>query len=110
MLGTLLGLVRLLFNLGDSGLGLVGSAMGFAMITTVYGLVISNLVIKPIVIKMEQRLREQQAWQRVKQEILVLLFEKAHPSVIEEALSAFKTDRPVNMSPGDTSLASLASA
>lgn len=110
MLGTLLGLVRLLFNLADSGLGLVGSAMGFAMITTVYGLVISNLLIKPVVIKMEQRLREQLAWQRVKQEMLVLLFEKAHPAVIEEALSAFKAGRPAYMRPAATSLASVASA
>jgi chemotaxis protein MotA len=110
MLGTLLGLVRLLFNLGDSGLDLVGSAMGFAMITTVYGLVICNLVIKPVVIKLEQRLREQLAWQRVKYEMMVLLFEKAHPAVIEETLSAFKTGRPVYMKSADTTLASAAHA
>ena len=107
MLGTLLGLVRLLFNLGDSGLGLVGSAMGFAMITTVYGLVISNLVIKPIVIKLEQRLREQLAWQRVKHEMMVLLFEKAHPAVIQEALSAFRFNRPAHLRSADSSVASM---
>jgi len=84
--------------------------MGFAMITTVYGLVISNLVIKPVVIKLEQRLREQLAWQRVKHEMMVLLFEKAHPAIIEETLSAFKTGRPVQMKSADTSLASVAHA
>ena len=46
------------------------------MITTVYGLVAANLIIKPMAIKMEQRFREQLAWQKVKHEMLMLLFEK----------------------------------
>ncbi|HIP52463.1 MAG TPA: hypothetical protein EYH03_00430, partial [Chromatiales bacterium] len=70
MLGTLLGLVRLLFSLGDSGLESVGAAMGFAMITTVYGLVVANLVIKPIAIKVEHQSRERLAWWYLKYELL----------------------------------------
>ncbi len=53
MLGTLFGLMSLLFRLGESGLAEIGVSMGFAMITTVYGLVLSNLIIKPLAIKME---------------------------------------------------------
>lgn len=93
MLGTLLGLVHLLFSLGDGGLGVVGSAMGFAMITTIYGLVTSNLILKPTAIKLEQRLREQLAWQRVKFELVMLLHEKAHPTVIQETLHAFSNGK-----------------
>lgn len=93
MLGTLLGLVHLLFSLGDGGLGVVGSAMGFAMITTIYGLVTSNLILKPTAIKLEQRLREQLVWQRVKFELVMLLHEKAHPTVIQETLHAFNSGK-----------------
>lgn len=110
MLGTLLGLVRLLFSLGDSGLDVVGSAMGFAMITTVYGLVAANLLIKPVAIKMEQRLREQQAWQQVKHELLVLLLEKQHPAVIKETLNAFVTGKPIDLQPDIVPEATLANA
>lgn len=110
MLGTLLGLVRLLFSLGDSGLETVGAAMGFAMITTVYGLVASNLLIKPVAIKLEQRLREQLAWQRVKYELMMLLYEKAHPSLIQETLDAFETGKPVTTRPETVTTASMASA
>lgn len=110
MLGTLLGLVRLLFNLGDGGLDAVGAAMGFAMITTVYGLVTSNLVIKPMAIKVEQRLREQLAWQRVKYELIMLLHEKAHPAVIKESLNAFVTGTPTRIRPANSPAASMASA
>ncbi|MCP4285295.1 MAG: hypothetical protein GY792_12720 [Gammaproteobacteria bacterium] len=110
MLGTLLGLVRLLFSLGESGLDVVGAAMGFAMITTVYGLVAANLIIKPMAIKMEQRFREQLAWQNVKHEMLMLLFEKGHPEVIRETLNAFTTGRPMHLKPDNASVTTLASA
>jgi len=110
MLGTLLGLVRLLFSLGESGLDVVGAAMGFAMITTVYGLVTANLIIKPMAIKMEQRFREQLAWQKVKHEMLMLLFEKAHPEVIRETLNAFITGRPLHLKPENSPVTNLASA
>ncbi|MCB1861546.1 MAG: MotA/TolQ/ExbB proton channel family protein [Chromatiaceae bacterium] len=110
MLGTLLGLINLLFNLGDGGLDVVGAAMGFAMITTVYGLVAANLIIKPMAIKMEQRFREQLAWQSVKHELLMLLFEKAHPEVIRETLNAFITGRPLQLKPENASVTTLARA
>ncbi len=89
MLGTLLGLVRLLFSLGQSGIEVAGASMGFAMITTVYGLVIANLVLKPIAIKAERRSRERLAWWYLKYELLMMLYEKEHPTMIKEALHGF---------------------
>ncbi|MCB1852682.1 MAG: MotA/TolQ/ExbB proton channel family protein [Gammaproteobacteria bacterium] len=110
MLGTLLGLVRLLFSLGESGLEEAGAAMGFAMITTVYGLVTANLIIKPMAIKMEQRYREQLAWQKVKYEMLMLLYEKGHPEVIRETLNAFITGQPLHLTPEKSPESHLVSA
>lgn len=89
MLGTLLGLLNLLFGLGESGLSEIGMAMGFAMITTVYGLALANLVIKPLLMKMEQQSRERLAWMLVKYEALLMLHEQQHPTLIRESLEAF---------------------
>ena len=94
MLGTLLGLLKLLFDLGESGLNEVGIAMGFAMITTVYGLALANLIIKPLAIKMEQQSRYHLAWMMVKYEALLMLHEKQHPALIQEAFEAFGPDKP----------------
>jgi len=110
MLGTLLGLLQLLFSLGDRDLEEVGAAMGFAMITTVYGLVAANLLIKPLAIKMEQRFREQLAWQKVKHEMLMLLFEKGHPELIRETLNAFITGRPLHLKPENSTVTQTANA
>ena len=92
MLGTLFGLAQMLFSLGDDGLAMVGAAMGFSIITTVYGLVAANLIIKPLALKMEQRSNEFLAMLAVKNELLLMLFEKEHPMVIREALSIFKVN------------------
>lgn len=54
MLGTLLGLISMLRSLhGD--FQSIGSSMAIAMITTLYGILLANLLFKPIAIKFERR-------------------------------------------------------
>ena len=93
MLGTLMGLARMLFSLGNNGLAEVGAAMGFSMITTVYGLVTAVLILKPIAIKMEQKCRERLAWQHIKYELLLMLSQREHPTLIRESLDALTAGR-----------------
>jgi len=88
MLGTLLGLVRMLFGLGDNGLDVVGSAMGFAMITTVYGLVAANLAIKPVMSKMERQSRERLAGYHIRYQLLMMMFARDNATLIRESLQA----------------------
>jgi len=93
-------LARMLFSLGNEGLAEVGAAMGFSMITTVYGLVTAVLILKPIAIKMEQRSRERLAWQHIKYELLLMLSKKEHPTMIREALDALTLGRELKPEPG----------
>jgi chemotaxis protein MotA len=89
MLGTLLGLVQMLFGLGDKGIHEVGMAMGFAMLTTVYGLVGANLLLKPLVAKMEQQSRARISWMYAQLEAVLMLRERSHPLHIREALETY---------------------
>ncbi len=89
MLGTLMGLVQMLFALGDKGINEVGAVMGFAMLTTVYGLVASNLWLKPLVTKMEQRSRSRLAWMYAQLEAVMMFKERSHPLHIREALEIY---------------------
>lgn len=91
MLGTLLGLAHMLFSLGDEGLAVVGASMGFALITTVYGLVIANVIIKPVAMKMERQARDELAWYHIKYELLMMLHKKDHPTLVQESLDTFVT-------------------
>ncbi len=91
MLGTLFGLVHMLHGLGESGLGQIGSAMGFAMITTLYGIVAANLFLKPLAIKKERRIEQQLIKMAISHEGILLLYNRQHPVIIKETLDAFLT-------------------
>src|SRR3546814_5581769 len=59
LLGTLAGMVAMLRELGTGDIARVGSGMAVAMLATLYGVVLSNLIFKPIAIKIEQRRSEE---------------------------------------------------
>ena len=51
MVGTLIGLVFMLFNMGGSGgASAIGPAMAVALLTTFYGAVLANLIFNPLLI------------------------------------------------------------
>ncbi|MCU7846303.1 MAG: MotA/TolQ/ExbB proton channel family protein [Candidatus Thiodiazotropha sp. (ex Monitilora ramsayi)] len=86
MLGTLLGLIQMLFGLGSGDLGTIGAAMGFAMLTTVYGLVLANLVLKPVASKLEEHGRKQIARRVAYLQAVMLLCDKQHAELIREMM------------------------
>ena len=90
MLGTLFGLVHMLSGLGDTGLGEIGSSMAFAMMTTLYGIVASNLFFKPLAIKMERRTHKRLLRMGMLMEGMLMTYEKRHPTLIRETLEAFE--------------------
>lgn len=89
MLGTLFGLIQMLSVLGGDGLEEIGKAMGFAMMTTVYGLVISNVIFRPMISKLEKKAEARLAWFNVQFEAIQMLYEKRHPKIMKEYLDAF---------------------
>ncbi len=99
MLGTLFGLVQMLSGLGNSGLNEIGVTMAFAMITTVYGIVASNLLFKPLAIKMERRTNQRLMRMNSLREGILQIYDKRHPTLIKETLDAFYAHHQVQVSP-----------
>lgn len=89
MLGTLFGLVHMLSGIGDAGLNEIGGAMAFAMITTVYGIIASNLVFKPLAIKMERRTSQRLMQMTSLMEGVLQIHQKRHPMLIKESLESY---------------------
>lgn len=88
MFGTLLGMIHMLYGLGDEGLNEMGATMGFAMLTTLYGLVLANLVCKPLALKLERQDAEFVAHLEVLVEGLMMVHEKKHPLIIRDMFTA----------------------
>ena len=55
MLGTLVGLINLMAILGDGSMQTIGQQLAIGLMTTFYGILLANLVCKPIAVKLERR-------------------------------------------------------
>ena len=106
MLGTLLGLVQMLFGLGSGDVDRIGASMGFAMLTTVYGLVLANLLLKPLASKLEQIGRRTTSQSAAQLQAVLLLYDRPHAEIIREVMDEM---RPA-ASPGDVGNLSFAAS
>mgnify|MGYP001553360797 CR=1 FL=1 len=111
MLGTLLGLVQLLFNLSANGVEQAGAAMGFAMITTFYGLLITNVGLKPVTLKLEKSYQLEIRQAMIKLELVMLLYQRESmlkiDSTIRRGLTGIAGQSIYNTSGSEQSIALL---
>ncbi len=89
MLGTLVAMVHMLYGLESADINEIGRSMAFAMITTLYGIIISNLICKPLAIKMEQALQQKMLVLNMWVEGINGMAAKRHPQLIREAMDTF---------------------
>jgi chemotaxis protein MotA len=89
MCGTLVGMVNMLYGMGGPDLLNVGHNMAVALMTTLYGLVLSNLIFKPIAIKIERRTEKRAMIMRMIVEGTILLAGNRSPVFIRETLKSF---------------------
>ena len=93
MVGSLVGLVNMLHTIGSGDLSAVSSDMGIALVTTFYGLLLANLLFKPIASKLEQRRQLSIIQLTIMAEGIALIQQQRTPSVIRDTLMAFLQDQ-----------------
>jgi chemotaxis protein MotA len=91
MVGTLIGLVFMLFGMGNSedGIGNIGPSMGVALITTFYGTILANLIFNPFAEKIKSRNKENVQAFQLMIEGVCLLHQKKHPLDVKDKLTAY---------------------
>lgn len=87
LIGTLIGLVSLLSNMKEPSM--IGPSMSVALLTTLYGAVIANLVALPIADKLKLRSQEEELNKRLVVEGVLGLQKGLNPRVLEEFLNTF---------------------
>ncbi|HUH88033.1 MAG TPA: MotA/TolQ/ExbB proton channel family protein [Pusillimonas sp.] len=92
MLGTLVGLVNLMFMLGDGDLTAIGQQMSLALMTTLYGILLANLLFKPIAVKLERRTEERVALMNMIMQGLSMMSQKRGPAFMRETMKTFMAD------------------
>lgn len=86
MLGTLIGLVNMLHGMGGASMEEIGVNMGLALLTTFYGVVLANLLLKPIALKLERRTEARVLLMNTIMEGVLLLARGHRPAYIREFL------------------------
>jgi chemotaxis protein MotA len=89
MLATLIGLVNLMTVLGSQGMDVIGKQMGIALIATFYGILLANLICKPIAIKLERRTEQRLVLMNMVLQGISMMCERRGPAVVRETLNSF---------------------
>jgi len=104
MIGTLIGLVQMLASMSDPSS--IGPAMAVALLTTLYGALIANLVCLPIADKLSLRSQQEQLNRSIILESAIGITRGVSPLVLEESLKIFlspkerETAKPVKAPEG----------
>jgi len=90
MIGTLVGLILMLGSLEDPST--LGPNMAVALITTLYGTVLANLVFLPMASKLENKTEEEVFIKQIIIEGVIGVQSGQNPRILEEKLSAFLSE------------------
>ena len=87
MIGTLVGLVQMLANMSDAAT--IGPAMAVALLTTLYGAVMANVLFIPLADKLALRSQEEERNRKLIIEGVLGILKGLNPRVMEEFLETF---------------------
>ncbi len=87
MIGTLIGLVQMLQNMDDPSS--IGPAMAVALLTTMYGSFLANVIFLPMAKKLEQRSEDETRNLELMKEGIISIQKGEHPSLVKEKLQSF---------------------
>ena len=108
MIGTLVGLVQMLANMDDPQS--IGPAMAVALLTTLYGAVIANLVALPIADKLESKTEEERLTKELILESITQIHARQSPMILADILEGFLPENQRNRSDDDDDEAEEADA
>jgi chemotaxis protein MotA len=87
MIGTLIGLVQMLANLSDPSS--LGPAMAVAMLTTLYGALLANIVAIPIADKLELRSQEEKVVNTMIIDAIMSIQAGQNPRILHDMLKSY---------------------
>lgn len=87
MIGTLIGLVQMLGNMGDPKS--IGPAMAVALLTTMYGAILANVICLPIAMKLENQADLEAANNELIIEGILFIQDGGNPRVLSDFLGSF---------------------
>lgn len=88
LLGTVIGLIKMLSNLGSDP-GAIGPAMAVALLTTLYGAIMAYMLFNPLAAKLGIRTEEEIMIRQIMVEGILSVQAGENPRIVEEKLKSF---------------------
>lgn len=89
LMGTTMGMIALLQAIGKGNSDSIGTSMSLALIATLYGLVLANVVFLPIAEYLGKKSRDEYLIRRMIIEAIMLIHERKPAKFIEEKVKSF---------------------
>ena len=89
LVGSVVGLIGMLGGIGDSAT--IMATIPIALTSTLYGIILANLVFHPIAANLRERTSQELLLQRIITEGIVAIAADVHPRVLDKTLKSFLT-------------------
>jgi len=89
MIGTLVGLINMMFLLDSGSMDIIGQQLALALMTTFYGILLANLIFRPVAVKLERRTEQRIILMRMVMQGISMMSKKRSPSLMRETLKSF---------------------
>ena len=89
MLGTLVGLVNVMGNMGNGDMQAFGRNLALALMTTLYGILLSNLLFRPVAVKLESRTEQRLVLMNMVLQGISMMCNRSSPALMRETLNSF---------------------
>jgi chemotaxis protein MotA len=89
LIGTLIGLALLLRNLSGADVAAIGPGLGIAVLTTLYGAILSNVVVLPLATRLQAHLAREALRLQMIIDGVLLVARQEYPTRIERVLHAY---------------------
>ena len=99
MVGTLLGLVNMLTELGGD-IAVMGVNLAVALMTTLYGVLAANVLFKPVAMKLEHRTQQRVEVMNLVLEGVLLVEQRRSPTMVKETMAAYLKEHSDELSSG----------
>lgn len=93
MIGTLVGLINLMDVIASGDLVVIGKHLAVALMTTFYGILLANLVFKPVAVKLERRTEQRIVLMNMVLQGISMMCARRSPSLMRETLNSFVAHR-----------------
>ncbi len=110
MIGTLVGLINLMDVVASGDLVVIGRHLAVALMTTFYGILLANLIFKPVAVKLERRTEQRIVLMNMVLQGISMMCARRSPSLMRETLNSFVAHHEDEIHDGGQPSAGTASA